>query len=225
MSFLEAKTVNTFIGLVVDVALPLRGDGNDFEDDDAVTRALLERDAIVVIARPPLLVNEPTEVKVVEDDPERSGDIIFFYTSFLSLVWISSLVTQKKEKSVNLSLVTLTKRAITHRLSLCVYVCVSARAYPSLSLSSLQLSLSYNGEQNKFKRKRTAWRLFDHEFFFAILCLGFPTLINAFEERASLSLLDVPHYTLALLRAFCAVSRRNRTLGIYTTRVSVCVCV
>jgi hypothetical protein len=148
VSFLEAKTVKTFIGLVVDVALPLRGDGNDFEDDDAVTRALLERDAIVVIARPPLLVNEPTEVKVVEDDPERSGDIIFFYTSFLALVWISSLVTQKKEKSVNLSLslslVTLTKRAITHRLSLslCVCVCVSARAYPSPSLSSLQLSLS-----------------------------------------------------------------------------------
>ena len=85
MSFLEAKTVKTFIGLVVDVALPLRGDGNDFEDDDAVTRALLERDAIVVIARPPLPLNEPTEVKVVEDDPERSGDIIFFYNSFLSL--------------------------------------------------------------------------------------------------------------------------------------------
>jgi len=104
VSFLEAKTVKTFIGLVVDVAVPLRGDGNDFEDDDAVTRALLERDAIVVIARPPLLVNEPTEVKVVEDDPERSGDIIFLYTSFLSLVWISSLVTRKKEKSVNLSL-------------------------------------------------------------------------------------------------------------------------
>ena len=151
MSFLEAKTVKTFIGLVVDVALPLRGDGNDFEDDDAVTRALLERDAIVVIARPPLLVNEPTEVKVVEDDPERSGDIIFFYTSFLSLVWISSLVTQKKEKSVNLSLslslslVTLTKRAITHRLSLslCVCVCVRVRIPLRVSrLSSLQLSLS-----------------------------------------------------------------------------------
>ena len=33
MSFLEAKTVKTFIGLVVDVALP-RGNGNDFDDDD-----------------------------------------------------------------------------------------------------------------------------------------------------------------------------------------------
>jgi len=115
--------VKTFIiGLVVDVAFLPRGDGNDFEDDDAVTRALLERDAIVVIARPPLPLNEPTEVKVVEDDPERSGDVIFFYNSSLSLVWISSSVTQKKEKSVNLSrslslsLVTLTKRAITHRL-------------------------------------------------------------------------------------------------------------
>ena len=120
MSFLEAKTVKTFIGLVVDVALPLRGDGNDFEDDDAVTRALLERDAIVVIARPPLLVNEPTEVKVVEDDPERSGDIIIF---FYSLVWISSSVTRRKKErkkasiSVTLS-VTLTKRATTtHRVS------------------------------------------------------------------------------------------------------------
>ena len=85
MSFLEAKTVKTFIGLVVDVALPPRGNGNDFEDDDAVTRVLLECDTIVVIAHPPLLLNEPTEVKVVEDDPERSGDIIFFYNSSLSL--------------------------------------------------------------------------------------------------------------------------------------------
>ena len=134
VSFLEAKTVNTFIGLVVDVALPLRGDGNDFEDDDAVTRALLERDAIVVIARPPLPLNEPTEVKVVEDDPERSGDIIFFYTSFLSLVWISSSVTQKKEKSVNLSL-SLSLSCNSHKthdntpsLSLCVCVCVCPRA-------------------------------------------------------------------------------------------------
>ena len=118
VSFLEAKTVKTFIGLVVDVALP-RGNGNDFEDDDAATRVLLECGVIVVIAHPPLLLNEPTEVKVVEDDPERSGDIIFFYTSFLALVWISSLVTQKKEKaSISLSLVTLTKRTITHRLSL-----------------------------------------------------------------------------------------------------------
>ena len=84
VSFLEAKTVKTFIGLVVDVAFTLRGNGNDFEDDDAVTRVLLECDAIVVIARPPLLLNEPTEVKVVEDDPERSGDIIFFSNASLS---------------------------------------------------------------------------------------------------------------------------------------------
>ena len=145
MSFLEAKTVNTFIGLVVDVALPLRGDGNDFEDDDAVTRALLERDAIVVIARPPLLVNEPTEVKVVEDDPERSGDIIFLYTSFLSLVWISSSVTQKKEKSVNLSLSLSCNSHKTHdntpSLSLCVCVRVSACVSLSESLVSPTLSL------------------------------------------------------------------------------------
>lgn len=142
VSFLEAKTVNTFIGLVVDVALPLRGDGNDFEDDDAVTRVLLERDAIVVIARPPLLVNEPTEVKVVEDDPERSGDIIFFYTSFLALVWISSLVTQKKEKSVNLSLSCNSHKTHDNTPSLSLLknslcVCVCPRAYPSPSLSSL----------------------------------------------------------------------------------------
>ena len=84
VSFLEAKTVKTFIGLVVDVALTLRGNGNDFEDDDAVTRVLLECDAIVVIAHPPLLLNEPTAVKVVEDDPERSGDIIFFSNASLS---------------------------------------------------------------------------------------------------------------------------------------------
>ena len=83
MSFLEAKTVKTFIGLVVDVALP-RGNGNDFEDDDAVTRVLLECGVIVVIAHPPFLLNEPTEVKVVEDDPERSGDIIFFSNASLS---------------------------------------------------------------------------------------------------------------------------------------------
>jgi len=112
-----------------------------------VTRALLERDAIVVIARPPLLVNEPTEVKVVEDDPERSGDIIFFYTSFLSLVWISSSVTQKKEKSVNLSL-SLSLSCNSHKtrnntpsLSLCVCVCVSACVSLSESLVSPTLSL------------------------------------------------------------------------------------
>ena len=84
VSFLEAKTVKTFIGLVVDVAFTLRGNGNDFEDDDAVTRVLLECDTIVVIAHPPLLLNEPTAVKVVEDDPERSGDIIFFSNASLS---------------------------------------------------------------------------------------------------------------------------------------------
>ena len=232
MSFLEAKTVKTFIGLVVDVALPLRGDGNDFEDDDAVTRALLERDAIVVIARPPLLVNEPTEVKVVEDDPERSGDIIFFYNSFLSLVWISSLVTQKKEKSVNLSLslslVTLTKRTITHRLSLslCVCVCVSACVSLSESLvSRLSNSLSRNnGEQNKFKRKRTAWRLFDHEFFFAIFCLGFPTLIMPLKKGHR-----SPSMCPIIRSRFSALSVRSlveieRAWYIYYARECVCVC-
>ena len=181
MSFLEAKTVKTFIGLVVDVALPLRGDGNDFEDDDAVTRALLERDAIVVIARPPLLVNEPTEVKVVEDDPERSGDIIFFYNSSLSRLdkFARHKEERKKRQSLSLSLSLSCNshktRNNTPSLSLSVCVCVCPRAYPSPSLSSLvspTLSLVIM-EQNKFKRKRTAWRLFDHEFFFAIFCLGF----------------------------------------------------
>ena len=84
MSFLEAKTVKTFIGLVVDVALTLRGNGNDFEDDDAVTRVLLEETEEDAIKHPPppLLLNEP--IKVVEDDPERSGDIIFFSNASLS---------------------------------------------------------------------------------------------------------------------------------------------
>ena len=222
MSFLEAKTVNTFIGLVVDVALPLRGDGNDFEDDDAVTRVLLERDAIVVIARPPLPLNEPTEVKVVEDDPERSGDIIFLYTSFLSLVWISSSVTQKKEKSVNLSLslslVTLTKRAITHRLSLSLCVCVSACVSLSESLVSPTLSLVIMENKTSLRGKGRLGGFLTTNFSFAIFCLGFPTLINAFEERASVLSLDVPHYTLALLRSFCAVSRRNRTRLVYILR-------
>ena len=78
VSFLEAKTVKTFIGLVVDVALP-RGNGNDFDDDDAVTRLLLEETEEDAIKHPPppLLLNEP--IKVVEDDPERSGDIIIFF--------------------------------------------------------------------------------------------------------------------------------------------------
>ena len=232
MSFLEAKTVKTFIGLVVDVALPLRGDGNDFEDDDAVTRALLERDAIVVIARPPLLVNEPTEVKVVEDDPERSGDIIFFYTSFLSLVWISSLVTKKKEKSVNLSL-SLSLSCNSHKtrnntpsLSLSVCVCVCPRAYPSPSLSSLvspTLSLVIM-EQNKFKRKRTAWRLFDHEFFFAIFCLGFPTLIMPLKKGHR-----SPSMCPIIRSRFSALSVRSlveieRAWYIYYARKCVCVC-
>ena len=105
MSFLEAKTVKTFIGLVVDVALLLRG-MEGFEDDDAVTRVLLERDAIVVIAHPPLLLNEPTEVKVVEDDPERSGDIIFFYNSSLSFLdkFVRHTEERKKRQSLSRSL-------------------------------------------------------------------------------------------------------------------------
>ena len=159
MSFLEAKTVKTFIGLVVDVALLLRGNGNDFEDDDAVTRVLHERDAIVVIAHPPLLLNEPTEVKVVEDDPERSGDIIFFYNSSLSRFWISSSVTQKKEKSVNLSLA-LSLSLTLFLKTLCVCVCACVRACPRACiplcvsrLSSLQRSLSCMMEQNKCEEK------------------------------------------------------------------------
>lgn len=134
MSFLEAKTVKTFIGLVVDVALTLRGNGNDFEDDDAVTRVLLEYGVIVVIAHPPLLLNEPTEVKVVEDDPERSGDIIFFYNSSLSFLDKFVRHTERKKKaSISLTLsVTLTKHATTHRLSLTLslyvyYVCARKR--------------------------------------------------------------------------------------------------
>jgi len=81
VSFLEAKTVKTFIGLVVDVALPRGVIGNDDfdDDDDAVTRLLLEETEEDGIKHPPppLLLNEP--IKVVEDDPERSDIIIFLY--------------------------------------------------------------------------------------------------------------------------------------------------
>ena len=231
MSFLEAKTVKTFIGLVVDVALLLRGNGNDFEDDDAVTRVLLERDAIVVIAHPPLLLNEPTEVKVVEDDPERSGDIIFFYNSSLSRFWISSSVTQKKEKSVNLSLalslsLTLFLKTLCVCVRACVRACVSACVYPSLRLSSLvspTLSLVCDGTK-QVRGKGLLGGFLTTNFFFLHFLLRVSNP-NAFEERASLSL-DVPHDSLALLQnSFCVVSRRNITRGIYTTRVSVSVCV
>jgi hypothetical protein len=98
-----------------------------------------------------------------------------------------------------------------------VCVCVSACVSLSESLVSLQLSLSYNGEQNKFRGKGRLGGFLTTNFSFAIFCLGFPTLIMPFEERASLSL-DVPHYTLALLRAFCEVSRRNRTRLVYILR-------
>jgi len=234
VSFLEAKTVKTFIGLVVDVALPLRGDGNDFEDDDAVTRALLERDAIVVIARPPLLVNEPTEVKVVEDDPERSGDIIFFYNSSLSRLdkFARHKEERKKRQSLSLSL-SLSLSCNSHKtrnntpsLSLSVCVCVCPRAYPSPSLSSLvspTLSLVIM-EQNKFKRKRTAWRLFDHEFFFAIFCLGFPTLIMPLKKGHR-----SPSMCPIIRSRFSALSVRSlveieRAWYIYYARKCVCVC-
>ena len=103
-------------------------------------------------------------------------------------------------------------------------VCVCPRAYPSLSLSSLQLSLSYNGEQNKFKRKRTAWRLFDHEFFFAIFCLGFPTLIMTLKKGHR-----SPSMCPIIRSRFSALSVRSlveieRAWYIYYARKCVCVC-
>ena len=111
MSFLEAKTVKTFIGLVVDVALPRGVIGNDDfdDDDDAVTRLLLEETEEDGIKHPPppLLLNEP--IKVVEDDPERSDIIIFLYRLLSRLEDKFVRHTErKKRQSLSLSLLTLT---------------------------------------------------------------------------------------------------------------------
>ena len=104
---------------------------------------------------------------------------------------------------------------------MCVCVCVRVSARVSLSESLVSPTLSLVMKQQTSVRQRTAWRVFDHEFFFEVLFrVSNP---SAFEERASLSLSVCP-VTPALLRAFCVVSRRNITRGIYNTRVQVCVC-
>ena len=108
---------------------------------------------------------------------------------------------------------------------MCVCVCVSARAYPSLSLSSLvspTLSLVIM-EQNKCEEK-DGLAAFDHEFFFAIFCLGFPTLIMPLKKgHLSLSMCPI------ILSRFSALSVRSlveieRAWYIYYARECVCVC-
>ena len=102
-------------------------------------------------------------------------------------------------------------------------MCVRVRIPLRVSrLSSLQLSLSYNGEQNKCEEK-DGLAAFDHEFFFAIFCLGFPTLIMPLKKgHLSLSMCPI------ILSRFSALSVRSlveieRAWYIYYARECVCV--
>ena len=104
-------------------------------------------------------------------------------------------------------------------------MCVSACVSLSESLvSRLSNSLSRIMENKTSARKRTAWRLFDHEFFFAIFCLGFPTLIMPLKKgHLSLSMCPI------ILSRFSALSVRSlveieRAWYIYYARECVCVC-
>ena len=98
-------------------------------------------------------------------------------------------------------------------------MCVSACVSLSESLVSPTLSLVIM-EQNKFKRKRTAWRLFDHEFFFAIFCLGFPTLLMPLKH---LSMCPIILSRFAALSVWSLVEI-ERAWYIYYARECVCVC-
>ena len=86
---------------------------------------------------------------------------------------------------------------------MCVCVCVRVSARVPLSESLVSPTLSLVMEQQTSVRQRTAWRLFDHEFFFEVLFrVSNP---SAFEERASLSL-SVPRYSCASSRFLCGLS-------------------